>query len=80
MKSRRARLAVIAITLAVVGIGVVQTAQAVGKGTLNQGHCKPCFPEPDGCTFFECDNHFCNYTCMAPDGSIYPLTTPRQHF
>ena len=78
MKSRRVRLAVIAITLAVVGLGVVQTAEAVGgRGTLNPGHCKPCFPEPSGCSFFECDNHFCNYTCVAPDGSTYPLTTPR---
>ena len=81
MKGRHARLALMAVTLGALGLGFAQTAEGVdfrGKGTVNPGHCKPCFPEPAGCAFFECDNHFCNYTCTAPDGSTYSYTTSRQ--
>jgi len=80
--TRIPRFLLLTFVLAALGLGLAQTTQGAdfgGKGTLNPGHCKPCFPEPGGCTFFECDNHFCNYTCIAPDGSTYSLTRSRQH-
>jgi len=76
------RCLLLAVTVAALALGLVQTSRATdfqGRGTINPGHCKPCFPEPAGCTFFECDNHFCNYTCTAPDGSTYSFTRSRQH-
>lgn len=75
MRSRFARVAVVFATGLTVAVGVVFLA---GKGTINPGHCKPCFPEPQGCRFFECDNRSCNYTCTAADGSTYSLSLPRQ--
>ena len=53
-------------------------ASTFGKGTIDPGHCQLCFPEPAGCTFFECDNRACSYTCTAPDGSTFSLSRPRR--
>ena len=56
--------------------GVMAAVQAApgggnGKGSIGK-NCKKCPPAPDGCTFFECTNKFCNYGC---DGET--LTLPK---
>lgn len=43
-------------------LAAVQAAPGNGKGSTGK-NCKKCPPAPDGCTFFECTNKFCNYGC-----------------
>ena len=72
---RGALIVLIAVALAIGILSVVQADPGNGKGKGTFGkNCKKCPPEPEGCTFFECDNHFCNYSCVLPDGSTTSLT------
>lgn len=70
---------VLAIVLAVGVLAVVQADPGNGKGKGAIGkNCKKCPPAPENCVFFECDNHWCNYECMLPDGTFDSLTLPKK--
>ena len=70
---RIARSLLLSVTLAALGLGVVQAS-----GHVNPGHCKPCLPAPAGCTFSDyCETFGCWYTCLAADGSSYTYIAPR---
>ena len=82
---RAARFLVLSFALAALGLGLAHTAPVKGfgrgRGTVNPGHCKQCFPGPDAdrCTFIVCDNHWCIYDCLTSDGTDRLIWWSRQH-
>ena len=80
MKRNGTGILIVLVAVAMV-FGILAVVQAdpgngKGKGSIGK-NCKKCPTEPQDCTFFECDNHFCNYTCVDPDGTIRSLTLPK---
>ena len=69
-------LVAVALTIGILGVVQADPGNGKGKGTFGR-NCKKCPPKPEGCTFFECDNHFCNYSCVLPDGSTTSLNLPK---
>lgn len=66
MRKSLHRMLMVLVVFALV-FGIMAAVQADpgngnGKGSIGK-NCKKCPPAPDGCEFFECDNHFCNYGC-----------------